>query len=174
MGAGKRMLKFGGGSLLGAAVGTAVAMLWAPQSGDEMKGRWTDRLRLARLAGAEAQAAKEEELIQKFRAEVSDPKALQDEVVKVQLQASEAVAAIGLGLNAPGAIAAQDPSWRAAAPAASDPALDVATLPADVRADQAMLTGTVRERPGIDSSTIVSRSESVWHDHEDEKTSASS
>jgi gas vesicle protein len=174
MGAGKRMLKFGGGSLLGAAVGTAVAMLWAPQSGDEMKGRWTDRLRLARLAGAEAQAAKEEELIRKFRADVSDPEALQDEVVKVQLQASEAVAAIGLGLNAPGAIAAQDPSWRAAAPAASNPAFDVATLPADVRADQAMLSGAVRDGSGTDSATVVTSSKGVWHDHEDEKTSASS
>ena len=174
MGAGKRILKFGGGSVLGAAVGTAVAVLWAPQSGDEMKGRVTDRWRQARLAGAEAQAAKEEELIRKFRAEVSDPEALEEEVVKVQLQASEAVAAIGLGLNAPGAISAQDPSWRAAAPAASDPASDVATLPADVRADETMLTGTVPNSSRIGATTDVTRSKGVWRDVEDDNASPSS
>ena len=153
MGTGKRLAKFGGGGLLGAAVGTAVAILWAPQSGDELKGRLSDRLRQARLAGAEAKAAKEEELIRKFRSEVSDPEALQDEVVKVQLEASEAVTAIGLGLNAPGALAAQEAALRAAAPAAADPAHDLATLPADVRAGQAMAMDMAPgETPGVDSA----------------------
>jgi gas vesicle protein len=147
MGAGKRLIKFGGGGLLGAAVGTAVAVLWAPQSGEELKGRISDRLRQARLAGAEAKAAKEEELIRKFRAEVEDPEALQEEADKMRIEAAEAVAAIGLGLNAPGALAAQEAALRAAAPAAVDPAHDVATLPADVRAGQAAAAGVVPADP---------------------------
>ena len=114
MGAGKRILKFGSGGLLGAAVGTAVAILWAPQSGDEFKGRLADRLRQARLAGAEAKAAKEDELIRKFRSEVDDPAALRDEEARVRVEATEAVAAVGLGLNAPGALAAQETALRAA------------------------------------------------------------
>ncbi len=114
MGAGKRIVKFGSGGLLGAAVGTAVAILWAPQSGDELKGRLADRLRQARLAGAEAKAAKEDELIRKFRSEVDDPAALRDEEAKVRVEAAEAVAAVGLGLIAPGALAAQETALRAA------------------------------------------------------------
>lgn len=115
MGAGTRLLKFGSGGLLGAAVGTAVAVLWAPQSGDELKGRITDVLRRARLAGAEAKAEKEDELIRKFRVEVEDPEALRDEEAKVRVEAAEAVAAVGLGLNAPGALAAQETTLRAGA-----------------------------------------------------------
>jgi hypothetical protein len=113
MGAGKRLLKFGGGSLLGAAVGTAVAVLWAPQSGEELKGRLTDRIRQARLMGAQAKAEKEDELIRKFRSEVDDPEALRDEEAKVRVAAGQAVASLGLSLNAPGAIAAQETALRA-------------------------------------------------------------
>ena len=141
MGAGKRLVKVGGGGLLGAAVGTATAILLAPQSGQELKGRLQDRLRAARLAGAEAKAAKEDELIRKFRLEVNDPRALEEEATKTRLEAAEAVAAIGLGLNAPGALAAQEAALRAAAPGAVDPAHAVATLPADVRAAQARAAG---------------------------------
>ena len=112
MGTGKRLLKFGSGGLLGAAVGTAVAILWAPQSGDELKGRLADLRRRTRLAGAEAKAAKEDELIRKFRGEVDDPEALRDEEAKVRVEAAEAVAAVGLGLNAPGALAAQETALR--------------------------------------------------------------
>ncbi len=93
MGAAKKALKIGSGGLLGTAVGTAVAILWAPQSGDELKGRIADRVRRARLAGAEAKAAKEDELIRKYRAEVNDPAALHEEETKAHLEAAEAVAA---------------------------------------------------------------------------------
>ena len=121
MGTGKRLVKLGSGGLLGAAVGTAVAILWAPQSGDELKGRIADRVRRARLAGAEAKAAKEDELIRKYRAEVEDPDALREEEAKARVEASQAVAAIGLGLNAPGALAAQETALRAAqSPGAGD------------------------------------------------------
>lgn len=112
MGAGKRFVKFGGGGILGAAVGTAVAVLWAPQSGDELKGRIVDRVRQARLAGAEAKATNEEAMIKRFRAKVNDPEALEEEETKVKIEAAEAVAAIGLGLNAPGALAAQQAAVR--------------------------------------------------------------
>ncbi len=111
MGTGKRLLKFGSGGLLGAAVGTAVAILWAPQSGDELKGRLADRLRQARLAGAEAKVAREDQLIRKFREEVEDPEALREEEAQARREAADAVAAIGLGLNAPGALAAQETTW---------------------------------------------------------------
>jgi len=122
MGAGKRWLKFGGGGLLGTAVGTAIGILWAPRSGEELKGRFTDLARRARLAGAEAKAEKEEELIRKFRREVDDPTALHDEEAKVRLEASQAVAAIGLGLNAPGALAGQETQLRAASRGMPSPA----------------------------------------------------
>jgi gas vesicle protein len=110
----KRWLKFGSGSLLGAAVGTIVALLWAPRSGDELRTQLNERLRQAQLAGAEAKAAKEEELIRRFRAGVSDATALRDEELKVRMETARTVAALGLGLNAPGAIAAQEPELRAA------------------------------------------------------------
>ena len=140
MGAGKRLMRFGSGSVLGAGIGAAAAILFAPQSGDEMTGRFWDRIRQARLAGAEAKAAKEDELIRKFRAGVNDPVALQEEETKSRLEAAEAmnaVAAAGLGLNAPGALAAQEAALRAAAPAGPDPSFAVATQPADIRAAQA-------------------------------------
>lgn len=113
MGTGNRLLKFGSGGVLGAAVGTAVAVLWAPQSGDELKGRLSDLWSRVRLSGAQAKAEKEDQLIRKFRDEVNDPEALKDEEAKVRLEAADAVAAIGLGLNAPGALAAQEAGLRA-------------------------------------------------------------
>jgi|SRR5579884_1892070 len=112
MGAAKRFLKFGAGGLLGAALGTAVGILFAPQSGDELKGEVADRLREAKLAGDEAKAAKEQELIHKFRLDVGDPDALDEAAAKTRLERSEAVAAIGLAWNAPGALAAQETRAR--------------------------------------------------------------
>jgi len=114
MGAAKRLGRFAGGGLLGGAIGTAVAILYAPQTGDELRGRIADRLRAAKVAGAEAKAAKEDELIRKFRAGVNDPDALVEEETKARHQVAEAVAAAGLGFNAPGAIAAQEPALRVA------------------------------------------------------------
>lgn len=113
MGAGKRMLTFLSGGLLGAAIGTTTAILWAPRSGTELRGRLIDRVRRIQLAGEEAKAAKSDELIQKFREEVEDPSALRDEEARLRVEAAQAVAAIGLGLNAPGAIAAQEAALRA-------------------------------------------------------------
>lgn len=112
MSAGKRFLTFVSGTLLGAAIGTASAVLFAPRSGNELKGRIFDRVREAKLAGVEAQAAKQDELIQKYRQDVDDPTALREEEARLRVEAAQAVTAIGLGLNAPGAIAAQEASLR--------------------------------------------------------------
>ena len=112
MGAMRRLVRFGRGSLIGAGLGTAAAILFAPQSGDELKGRFIDRLREVRLAGAQAKAAKENELIQRFRAGVEDPEALRAEEEASRLQAAQMISAIGLGLNSPGALAAQEPALR--------------------------------------------------------------
>jgi gas vesicle protein len=125
MSAAKRLITFVSGGLLGAAVGTAAAVLWAPRSGAELRGRLLDRFRQVQLAGAEAKAAKQDELIRKFRQQVEDPNALREEEVKMRGEAAQAFAAIGLSLNAPGAIAAQESSLRSAeaeAAAASQPA----------------------------------------------------
>jgi gas vesicle protein len=110
----KRWLKFGSGGLLGAAVGAIVATLWAPRSGAELRAQIDERLRQAQLAGAEAKAEKAEELIRRFRAEVAHSSALRDEELKVRMETARTVAALGLGLNAPGAIAAQEPALREA------------------------------------------------------------
>jgi gas vesicle protein len=112
MGAGKRWLKFAGGGLVGAGVGSVIAALLAPRSGEELKGKIADRLRETKIAGTEAKAAKEAELIQKFRAGVGDPGALQDKESQIRHERAETVAAVGLGLNAPGALAAQETALR--------------------------------------------------------------
>lgn len=90
MSAGKRLLRFGGGSILGAGVGTAVAILLAPRSGEELKGRVRDRLQQAKLDGAEAKAAKEAELIEKFRLDVEDPGALTEEAAQARQDVEDA------------------------------------------------------------------------------------
>jgi len=71
-----RLARFGFGSAVGAAVGGAAAFLFAPQSGDELGGKVRQRLADARLAGAEAKAAKEHEMIERFRQVVNDGDAL--------------------------------------------------------------------------------------------------
>ncbi len=72
-----RIVKFGLGSAIGAAAGGAAAYIFAPQSGDALTGKLRSRFADARLAGAVAKAAKEHELIARFRAAVHDPMALQ-------------------------------------------------------------------------------------------------
>ncbi len=72
-----RIVKFGLGSAIGAAAGGAAAYVFAPQSGGELTGKIKSRLADARLAGVEAKAAKERELIARFRTSVHDPTALQ-------------------------------------------------------------------------------------------------
>jgi gas vesicle protein len=108
MGTIKRLVRFTSGSLIGGAVGTVTATLLAPQSGRDLQRRLHDRIRQAQLAGATAKAEKEDELITRFRGSVSDPTALEEERVRAREEVAAAVQAVGLGLNAPGAIAGHD------------------------------------------------------------------
>lgn len=108
MGTIKRLVRFTGGSLIGGAVGTVTATLLAPHSGHDLQRRLRDRIRRAQLAGATAKAEKEDELITRFRGSVADPTALEEEKLRAREEVAAAVQAVGLGLNAPGAIAAHD------------------------------------------------------------------
>lgn len=110
MGLIKRTLKFTAGGVTGAAVGAVAALLLAPDNGPEFQRRLRDRLRDAKAAGADAKAEKENELIRRFRVGVNDDRALTAAEERARVERNDAMKALGLGLNAPGAIAAHDPS----------------------------------------------------------------
>ncbi|MGH2531154.1 MAG: hypothetical protein ACRDJW_02500 [Thermomicrobiales bacterium] len=112
MGALRRVVKFGAGGIVGAAIGAIGAALAAPQSGGELQTKVDDRIRRAKVAREEAKVAKTEELISRFRQGVNAPTALDDEREKTRIETAEKISAIGLGLNAPGALAAQETALR--------------------------------------------------------------
>jgi hypothetical protein len=91
-----RIGSFIAGGLFGAAVGTAVAMLSAPRSGDEFRRDLERRVDQVKVAGLEAQARTEEELIRRFRAETGDPSALRDEEALLRVESAQAIADLGL------------------------------------------------------------------------------
>jgi gas vesicle protein len=105
MGVIKRLGSFIAGGFLGAAVGGAVAMVVAPQSGEEFAEGVERRVDQAKRAGLEAQARTEEELIRRFRAETGDPGALRDQETLTRVQTAQAIADLGL---TPGASQAGD------------------------------------------------------------------
>ena len=105
-----RLVKFGVGSVIGAGIGAAVGTLTAPDDGQSFQSSIRRRLREAKDAGARAQADKQAELTRKYRGVVEDPDALVEEAPSQSR--AEAVVALGLGLNAPGAIAAQQAADR--------------------------------------------------------------
>ena len=76
MGFARRTLRFGGGLILGAAVGTAVSMLLTPQSGEELQAELLDRREEAMRAGEEAELLEQERLKRAYRVAVNDPLAL--------------------------------------------------------------------------------------------------
>jgi gas vesicle protein len=84
------------GGALGAGVGAAVAMLVAPQSGDEFVETVEHRIDQVKAAGLEAQARTEEELIRRFRAETGDPAALRDQETQTRVETAQAIADLGL------------------------------------------------------------------------------
>ena len=88
MGAAARLVRFTGGGLVGAMLGGAAAFLLAPESGEDLRHRLRERLRQVRLAGLEAQAAKTEELVRRFRDTVDDPQAL----TETEIDAREKIA----------------------------------------------------------------------------------
>jgi gas vesicle protein len=107
MGVLKRLGSFIAGGFLGAGVGAAVAMIVAPQSGEEFVEGVERRVDQVKRAGLEAQARTEEELIRRFRAETGDPGALRDQETLTRVETAQAIADLGL---APGASQARDTS----------------------------------------------------------------
>jgi gas vesicle protein len=93
-----RLGAFLGGGILGAGVGAAIAVLSAPQSGDDLKKDVARRIDLVKMAGVEAQARTEEELIRQFRAQVNDPNALRDDETYLRVETARSIA--DLGINA--------------------------------------------------------------------------
>jgi len=96
----KRLGSFIAGGLLGAAVGAAVAMVVAPQSGEEFVEGVERRVDQVKRAGLEAQARTEEELIRRFRAEIGDPNALRDQETLTRVETAQAIADLGLAPDA--------------------------------------------------------------------------
>ncbi len=92
------------GGVLGAGVGAAVAMLVAPQSGEEFVAQVGRRVDHAKVAGLEAQTRTEEELIRRFRAETGDANALRGQETQTRVETAQAIADLGI---APGAAAAR-------------------------------------------------------------------
>src|SRR5918993_607981 len=96
MGVLRRIGSFIVGGALGAGVGAAVAMLAAPQAGDEFVNGVERRVDQAKRAGLEAQARTEEELIRRFREETGDPAALRDQETLTRVETAQAIADLGL------------------------------------------------------------------------------
>jgi gas vesicle protein len=94
MGVLKSLAKFGAGGAAGTATGAAAALIIAPDSGPELQRKLRERLRAAKTAGIEARAARENELIRKFRLTVNDAGALKDHEEHVRLGRTEAIATI--------------------------------------------------------------------------------
>ena len=95
MGVIKRLGSFIAGGILGAGVGAAVAMIVAPQSGEEFVEGVERRVDQVKRAGLEAQARTEEELIRRFRAETGDPDALRDQETLTRVETAQAIADLG-------------------------------------------------------------------------------
>lgn len=92
-----RMLKFTLGGIAGAAVGATAAILLAPESGQDLQRDLRERIRRAKIDGVEAKAAKERELIRKYRAEVNDPEALTALEQETSLERDQAAMEIAAG-----------------------------------------------------------------------------
>jgi gas vesicle protein len=73
------MTKFGKGGVLGAAIGAAAAVLFAPGSGKETRDALADRIQRARKAGVDAKADVERDLINRYRGNVNSSEALTEE-----------------------------------------------------------------------------------------------
>lgn len=68
-------LKFALGGVAGAAVGTAIASLLAPQKGSELQAVTHNRLAAAKAAGDEAERQTAIAMKERFRQRVGDPTA---------------------------------------------------------------------------------------------------
>jgi gas vesicle protein len=72
----KRVFKFGMGGALGAAIGSGVAILFAPQKGEELQTSSRSFVTQVKTAGDIAQQQTETRLAERFRVQVADDKAL--------------------------------------------------------------------------------------------------
>lgn len=90
MGFARRTLRFGSGLIFGAAVGTAVSVLFAPQNGQELKADLQDRREEALRAGEEAELVETERLKRLFRIAVNEPTALTGQFADRKREKSEA------------------------------------------------------------------------------------
>ncbi len=102
----QKLAKFGLGIATGSAIGAAVGALTAPADGDTFRHRLRKHFSDAKTAGDTAKVARQTELIQRYREDVGDSTAMDDEIPPA-ISRADAVMAMGLGLNAPGAIAAR-------------------------------------------------------------------
>jgi len=71
-----RMGRFTKGSIFGVALGSAIGLLAAPGTAEETRNNVADRIQKVRKAGVDAQAAKTEEFIQRYRMKTHDGTAL--------------------------------------------------------------------------------------------------
>lgn len=91
MGVFSGLVRFGKGGVLGAAIGAAAGLLLAPGSGKETRSALSERIQRTRMAGVDARADVEQDLIQRFRGKVQDTSALSEEEFRSK---NEHVAAI--------------------------------------------------------------------------------
>jgi gas vesicle protein len=75
----KRVFKFGMGGVVGAAIGAGVAALLAPKRGEEIQQETMAFVDAVKAEGDAAKAAKEQEMINRFRSQVNDSTALTEE-----------------------------------------------------------------------------------------------
>jgi gas vesicle protein len=90
----KSLAKFVVGSATGAATGAATAMLLAPESGRDLQRHLRERIHSAKVAGVEAKATKENELIRKYRLIVCNEGALKETEAHSASVRAESIAAI--------------------------------------------------------------------------------
>jgi gas vesicle protein len=95
MGAGSKFVALGKGGAFGAAVGAIAAVLFAPKSGEQLQRDVNDRISEAKIAGETAKAAKQAELIDRYRQGVDSPTALQNEKVEAALNMVTSDTAVG-------------------------------------------------------------------------------
>jgi gas vesicle protein len=107
----KRLTKFGMGIVAGGAIGAAIGTLTAPDEGENFRHRVKQHFANAKQAGEDEQARTQANLITKYRQNVGNFDAL-EAVVDHSQSRTDAMLAMGLGLNAPGAIAAKQAAHR--------------------------------------------------------------
>jgi gas vesicle protein len=83
--------KFALGGAAGVAAGAAIGLLVAPERGADLQASLRERMKAAKVAGANAKAATATDLIRRFRAEVNDPNALIDYETKVRGEQAQVV-----------------------------------------------------------------------------------